>query len=467
MELDDISFQIGLRLDYKAILKSRQVNSNWRKLYYGKYFWMIKCHLDLGISESDWEEISSQIKSGQEIYLYFSGLNNIPIYGAEKYGSVYKLARNLARSSTPDYDLLEFFCQLSGDYRILEPLGRQNNREIINRLSRWYTDTIKFRLHIAVGACAGGHLLLTKEMLEGIINFVPIDRLLYQAVLGQNIEIIKYLPDHLIKYYSVIPFYSVCATENDNIIDHFLSRGLGNYSDGLIAAAAKGNKKLIYRLLDLGAAINDMSVFAAAQAGHWDTAVELANQGRISPNKILRGAAAGGHQIIVENLIAGGADDLDGALVSATKYNHVSLVHWLVDQGARVTDWTIDEAIVSENLEIFQYLVIKTNKPIDKINYNHLVRCRNSSIFREIMKYMPRECYYPIITEAVKRGRINIVKKLIDSIPGKEYSQLLITGAMYSQFNIVIELASRGVDWLPAKDYLNSHCIDYLSRRFF
>lgn len=74
----DIIFCVGQHLHYKTILQIRQTQTSWSQLYTNKYFWLSKCR------KAPYDEIEEEYKWGRETYLYFCGLYNNPVYGAER-----------------------------------------------------------------------------------------------------------------------------------------------------------------------------------------------------------------------------------------------------------------------------------------------------------------------------------------------------------------------------------------------
>ena len=236
-------------------------------------------------------------------------------------------------------------------------------------------------------------------------------------------------------------FAILCAAKNEDIkmIDEILKKGGKIDDDAVSAAAQTGNTDVVDFLLQKGAKINK-AVDVVAGQGKLEMMKYLLEKGGKIYNWLP--AAENGHDNVIKYLVSLGLDiNQDNGLIrDAIKEGNLKAVKTLVDNGAKIGEYYIWDALASwtkDHDDIARYLIEKDGKIKDacltkavqkndldmvKLIYEKNVRddaavCQAAHDgFKEILEYLVEkgEDLDGSVDCAVRGGNLDIVKYLVE-----------------------------------------------------
>lgn len=434
----DIWYNIGTHLDYDTLLILPQINHQLIYVYNSNYFWLLKCQKDFTIKEEKFDEIVDQLKSGRETYLFWAGINDIPLRGAERYGNLSKLTVSAAASG--DNCLIEYYHNLL-PYEIFHTLGEYNNGPMINKL---LNREDKFHYHnllrVLRGALMANHeelikILAPEELYSDVVHLV------HPAIVSNNLSnlmflINKYQIDLTNKHF----LYEACAAGNREIINYLLENGATDYDYGLLGAAYRGDRELINLMIRLGATDVNGAMEEASQCGHVDIVLDMIKRGATDVDKALAAAATGGKLEIVKMLIDWGATNYTEALEDAAENGHLSTVKYLLSKPTSLTK-ALNLSVGNGNIDVFTLLMAHVGP-------------------------LCREVLANLLKISVKNGHLLICRHLINLGADPLNPSLICLATSHNQLNIIIELINHGANYLPVVDKLKSQFRKYLIKKF-
>lgn len=432
----DIWYTIGIHLDYENLMILCQVNSNLSHICNSNYFWMIKVNQDFGISEEDFDKLQSELETGEEIYIYYAGLNNLPIRGAEKYGNPYDLVK--AAASTGNDQLVEYFYYLFPYPYIFKILGNRGMSDLIFYLNDKYPngDNLDYAMK---GAIKGRHRLLIDQITKHK-DFSPESDMLYDAAESGNVPLFVHLDQTFILGYRGTEndlLRIATSKNNQNMVSFLLATGITGYDEGLVGAAESGNQELIDLMLILGAQDINGALLAASRGGHLSIFLQMKNKG---------------------------ATAFEEAFVQAANLGKISIMQEIIN--FRDISYQYDEALKSAThtgeLEVIKFLLSRY-KPT--INYSPWTNANNQiialKIIEALLPYIDEKFYQKMLREAAIRGQLAIFKKLISLGTDPFDDQILDEIFSSWNLNIMIELVKRGADY-KNRPYLSPQFLPYL-----
>ena len=465
MDLLDIRNYIGFSLDYKSILSLRRVCKKWSQFYGDENYWLSKCCHDFNISSARYREIKIDLKMDQEVYVYLCGKYQYPVYGAEKYGKIYNLAKNAILQTNPDVPLVEHFAKLCLDPKILSIVSRFNYPRLINELSLIYPDPLR---QIAIGACRSGNMEL--------LSTIPADytmlkddgvSLISKALKSGNLSMVeKIMSWDKTKYL----LYFACKTEKLEIVDWVLKMGATDY-DAFCQACRRGNEAIVDRLLPYCDGLLSFGAEFAAENGHFRIMEKLLEKDKATIGGAFPGAAHGGYLSQVEKLYHRYPDIsqkiINRAFELAPVKGNLQLIKLLISYGANSYDIALLHAAENGNLEILKFLRSYIGEMTDRDFAAYLDQVRHDFYycgyyidgqldisnyhdidkFREILRYIPEHKYENLLEVVVYNGNLDIARELMKILdPSPELLNRIICRAFDgNHFHIVIYLVSQGL----------------------
>jgi len=260
------------------------------------------------------------------------------------------------------------------------------------------------------GAAYGGYIDVVKKVLEtSRYSTVETAYGIEGAIAGDHVEILEYLlsdkgpgyfnPGLEVRNGEILGVYmleNAAKTHSIKTIKYLIDKGYNDYNSGLIGAAIGGHRDLVDYFIQLGA-----DEF----------------------NEPLIMAASGGYRDLVEYFVKLGADDFNGALSKAIRGGHVELVDYFLDLGANEFDGPNDAAAAAASVGDINIINKLISLGVNNLDYALISATRNGHI--EIAYYLiskGAEAYSPAFSEglfAYFNGRINIetlekfLKKLV------------------------------------------------------
>ena len=486
MDLLDIRHCIGLSLDYKSILSSRQVCKEWSQFYGDENYWLDKCCHDFDISPARYQDIKVDLKIDQEVYVYLCGKYEYPVYGAEKYGKIYNLAKKAILQDNPDLPLAEHLAKLCLDPKILSIVSRINHHQLIDELSLIYSDPYK---QIALGACRSGNM----ELLSTIPANYAISMwkenglsLIHKTIKSGNLSMVKiYIPGIEDKYW----LYSACKTEKLEIVDEMLKLDGDDYYDGFCEACKRGSEEIVDRLLPYCNIIPPLAAEFAAQNGHFKIMEKLLEKDKATISGAFLGVAFGGYLSQVEELYRRYPDIsqkiINQALDYAAMGGNLQVIKLLISYGANSYDTALLHAAEDGNLEVLKYLRPYIGEMSDPDFADHLHRVRRDYYYcgydidgelniskyhdiKEILKYVPERKYENLLKDVAYNGNLDIARELMKLIkPSPELlDEIMHRSLEEKNFHVVLYLVSQGII-IPGNNITNeldAYKIAYLKK---
>lgn len=427
----DIWYNIGIHLDYDTLLMMGQINHQFANIYTNNYFWLLKCQNDFLIKEEKFDEIVSQVKSGKETYLFWAGINGIPLIGAERYGNLTKLT--IAAGASGNNRLIEHYHNLLPE-EIFRPLAEHNNSLMLNKL---LNKEEEFYHRNWTSAFVGALIANRKELINTLghekvdynkINFAC------AAITGNSLSnLILVTNIYTIDLTNARLLYKACVVGNKDIINYLLDNGSTNYNSGLEGAAYRGDLELISLMLKLGATNVNGAMIEAAESGHIDIVLDMLNRG---------------------------AEDLNEALIMSAEYGKLEMVKMLISLGADNYTKALEEAAWCGHLLIVKYLLSKTDNLKEALKlairhgHYHVV-----DLLLEEIGPLSRRMMAKLLRLAVQRGHLLICLQLINLGADPLNTELISEAISHNQFMVI----NREANYLPYVYNLKSSFGKYLS----
>lgn len=426
----DIWYNIGIHLDYISVINLFQINLRLNEICRSNHFWSLKVKNDFDTKEKEFSETITEVGKAKEAYIFWAGINGVPIPGAEKYGNLDNLLDKVTK--TNNNKLIEYFGRLDQSPLMLENLGKNNNQEMIFKL--YNSLYIKYAM---IGAMKGEHWDLVKKLAEENFTSLELRDIFRTAVGTGNITLFEYLST---KYYrnsdhdSKLLYYA-CANNKTYMIIYLLGKGIRNFDDGLAGAAKAGNYDLINTMLGLGATNVNRAMICAAQGGHLDVVLDMVTRGATHRNDLLQAAVTIGNLSIAQKAIDLGAKNYSDALL---------------------------DAVDNDQLEMVEFLLPKIT--VDNETIKMAARRGNSRIFNMVKHNINSAYYQDILQSAIGGGNLLIVRELIRLGANPLDPELMDMATDYHQLNSILELVRQGADYQVWIDKMQPGFLRYLSR---
>lgn len=342
----DIWYNIGLHLDYESLYDIFQTSIEMTMLKSSSYFWSLKSEKDFSVNYLEYDRLLKKLKTGKEVYLYFAGINGIPIKGSERYGDTQTSIRTAALSDNVEF--LSQFIDWKWNLKNLKILGRRNS-SLISKLKL----DLAGQVHVMLGAIRGNHLSLIKELVKNIdieYSCYPSYHwsFLKTAIKSENPEIIEYLSTvYKLPYLdpdfddghenrSMVLFYT-CATGNLEMVKYIMNKRkctIDDYNKGLSGAAKAGNIQLMNLMISLGAHNGFGAIIEAAKYNRFPIVVSIYNWWCNNLDSALNNMTKKGNIETIQKLIKLGANfyDINSALKLACRGNNLPAVKFLLSK---------------------------------------------------------------------------------------------------------------------------------------
>ena len=481
----DLWYRIGLHLDYETLYNLFQTNIEITTLRYSNYFWLLKSRKDFSVPNSECDRLFKKLKTGKEVYLYFAGINGIPIVGSERYGDLRFLIRMAALSENNRF--LTQFIDMKWDNKNLKILGKRNSslisKLILNDMGQ---------LNVVLGAIRGNHLSLVKEL---IAKYPPIDSshyyLLFQkAIRSENFEILDFLSrkyrspylntntesEHKFKAdLDVKPMTSflglpVLSSNSEHKFNTDLEvKAVTSYlSIPVLSADSIYNSESDYESdsdcesesdyesksdcesesdyesksdcefdYDDNGCPKDGSIilFDACVTGNLEMVKYIMGKRKCGPqdyNSGLCGAAKAGNTQLMDLMFSLGAYDLYEAMIGAAKGHHLSIILDMYNQGCDDLSVALNYMFMGGNLETIEKL-IELGADIYDINSKLLSACwgNNLPVIRYLMSKI-NQASLVFLSRLINSRQflsIDILNTILEYIDKVNYPQVLLLSA--------------------------------------
>ncbi len=206
-----IWYNIGIHLDYETLIILCSSN----------YFWIKKCQNDFKINEVEVDSIISYLGTARETYIYYAGINNIPLIGTEKYGRLGNLI--VAAINIGDDHIIEYFYKFHPRSYLIKYMAIKGKDDLIFSLHKKYP--VDEDLYTAMqGAIIGNQRHLIAQLAKMTIST---DVLNYVAAETGNLSLYRYVAEiHPPNYYkSGGILVSACRSQNHYMISYVLAMG--------------------------------------------------------------------------------------------------------------------------------------------------------------------------------------------------------------------------------------------------
>ena len=177
------------------------------------------------------------------------------------------------------------------------------------------------------------------------------------------------------------------AYEGYDEILYPLLENLKDYNWALANGASGGHMKIVEKAVELGANCHSTAMELAASSGNMRTVLLMVMNGARSYDGTMIAAAGGGHKDIVELMLRGGATHCEQAMVAAAKSGHIEIVQLFLALPQQYTkhtyDWIMNKAALGGHKNIVELMLAKGAN-----NYNGGLLSAVKSENDEIVKLM-------------------------------------------------------------------------------
>lgn len=189
----EVYYNIGLELSYKELILNCTISKKFAELCRNGLFWKLKSIHDFKISEDDYNTYLRQTGSDRETYVYIAGIRNVPIDGAERYGTIKILIKNALK--VHDYDLFWKFFKMHPDEKVFIDVGTtdiKTSKELIDRAAKAYPRLSREIINNAfMGAAWVGNIELMSHLMS--LGAYDLRQAMGYAARGGHIEALEML----------------------------------------------------------------------------------------------------------------------------------------------------------------------------------------------------------------------------------------------------------------------------------
>lgn len=440
----DVYYDIGLNLDYSSIIRNCSTSINFWKLGNDPLFWIYKSLRDFPFTtKAQLHQISREFTKPKirlpqrETYLYLAGQNCCPLWGGEKYGNINDLTIQAINSGKTALSLHYFsLCQ---DTLVFCCLGNSWDIATIDRFIDRYPH-LKTEILNKTLQCAASHgrCDLVRQLIDrGAYLYKPSVSSAIRRGDPQTIQLLINQPGLDIN--EIIE--SLAGVGNYPLLEQWLSKDgikLSVYKKILFFAAKHGNRKMID--LTITPSTLNTGLWGACEGGNLQLVEEFLNLGANDIDQALEYAAVSGNEEIIDLLLKLGVRKVDRAIISAIRNDHDEVTKKLIDWGGNLVP-ELNSLLVTasfyDNLPIIKYLVDKGACNIDEalshstdkkiIQYflgkwvNNIDRVlrkaakSNARLFEELFSYAQPNNYNSYLVEAARHGHLNTVRLLLSA----------------------------------------------------
>lgn len=425
----DLYYLLAIYLDYDSVRKYCQIFRKFSPVCRDPNFWRDKAIYDIGMDDQDWKEVVKETGDAQEAYVRLAAENNIPFWGAEKYGNIDNLTEAAAKFD--NLPLLQYFYSISQNPKALDILASRNKVDFIRQLFPENNETNN--VNIFQGALSGGFLQLANQYIPQNIS----EDTLPQAVTSGKLEVVNFTINLIKKQIDQqVEDGSIDKIEEDDLFISYLDNGLEkavehNYSD------------IIDLLINRGAKDLELAIFAAAINGDKKMITKLISQINSDDEYWflgLTGAARGGHKELIDYFIGLGANNYNHGMAQAAAGGQLNIIDYMISKGANKFDEALDYAIRFDRLTSTKYLLSKLpDAVIERTvtrNIPAIVNLDNLKMYKLLHRWIrlgPEDLRHVII-----EGRGKILREVLKTSPPNIIPDLI--NLTNKHLNVIIQL---------------------------